>query len=77
LPGSLSNCTADTRNIIEGSLGFWYRFYQGPKGRLQSGVQYSYAVRNTWAGALATSGTFANPSGSMNMVLTSFRYYLP
>ena len=50
LPGALGACTADTRNLIEGTLGFWYRFYNGPKGRLQSGLQYSYTVRNTWSG---------------------------
>ena len=36
-PGSLANCTADTKDIWEGSLGFWYKFYNGPKGRLQTG----------------------------------------
>lgn len=30
-PGSLSKCTADTRAVIEGTGGFWYRFYNGPK----------------------------------------------
>jgi hypothetical protein len=76
LPGALGNCTADTRNLIEGTLGFWYRFYNGPKGRLQSGVQYSYAVRNTWSGAENSEG-IGGPAGRQNMVLTSFRYYLP
>ena len=71
-PGSLgSNCTGDTRNIIEGTFGFWYRFYNGPKGRLQVGPQYSYVVRNTW------SGTPGQPHAVENMFLTSFRYYLP
>lgn len=70
-PGSLSNCTGDTRNIIEGTLGLWYRIYQGPKGRLQLGPQYSYVVRNTWA------GTGGEPHGIDNMFFTSFRYYLP
>ncbi len=69
--GGLSNCTADTRNLIEGTVGFWYRIYNGPKGRLQMGPQYSYITRNTWRG---TGGT---PHGIDNMVLTSFRYYLP
>ena len=70
-PGGLSNCNGDTRNIIEGTLGFWYRFYNGPKGRVQWGPQYSYVVRNTW------SGTGGNPSATENMFFTSFRYYLP
>ncbi len=70
-PGGLSNCNGDTRNIIEGTLGFWYRFYNGPKGRVQWGPQYSYIVRNTW------SGVGGNPSATENMFFTSFRYYLP
>jgi hypothetical protein len=70
-PGGLSNCNGDTRNIIEGTIGFWYRFYSGPKGRLQWGPQYSYIVRNTWR------GVGGSPSGTENMVFTSFRYYLP
>ncbi|MGD0179935.1 MAG: hypothetical protein ABSC15_08985 [Terriglobales bacterium] len=70
-PGGLSNCNGDTRSIIEGTLGFWYRFYQGPKGRIQWGPQYSYIVRNTWA------GVGGNPSATENMFFTSFRYYLP
>ena len=69
--GSQSKCQADTRNIIEGTAGFWYKIYNGPKGRLQLGPQYSYVVRNTWRG---TGGT---PHGIDNMVFTSFRYYLP
>ncbi len=74
-PGSLANCTGDTRNIIEGTFGFWYRFYNGPKGRIQWGPQYSYVVRNTWSGT--TGGNSGQPHGVENMFLTSFRYYLP
>jgi hypothetical protein len=66
-----SNCTGDTRSIIEGTIGFWYRFYNGPKGRLQWGPQYSYIDRNTWF------GVGGNPSATENMFFTSFRYYLP
>jgi hypothetical protein len=70
-PGGLSNCNGDTRNILEGTIGFWYRFYSGPKGRLQWGPQYSYIDRNTWRGVGGT------PNATENMFLTSFRYYLP
>jgi len=69
--GNQSKCQADTRNILEGTAGFWYKIYNGPRGRLQLGPQYSYVVRNTWRG---TGGT---PHGIDNMVFTSFRYYLP
>jgi hypothetical protein len=71
-PGSLgSTCTADTRVLIEGTGGFWYRFYSGPKGRFQFGPQFSYVTRNTW------SGIGGSPHGIDGMVFTSFRYYLP
>jgi len=78
-PGSLSKCTADTRAIIEGTAGFWYRFYNGPRGKFQFGTQYSYVTRQTWSG-VGPSGSGApgvTPEGLDGMVFTSFRYYLP
>jgi hypothetical protein len=79
LPGSLTNCTADTRTEIEGTLGFWYRFYRGPRGTVQWGMQESYFVRNTWSGVGTKSGVGSSgqPHGTDNMLFTSFRYYLP
>jgi hypothetical protein len=77
IPGSLANCAGDTRVIIEGTLGFWYRVYNGEKGRVQWGAQYSYITRNTWAGSSATAGVSSQPNAIDNMVFTSFRYYLP
>ncbi len=84
VPGSALGCTADNRNIQEGTLGYWYRFYKGPKGMLEQGIQYSYVVRHTWqgvglaadpvTGAPAISGS---PKAIDNMWFTSFRYYLP
>jgi len=76
-PGALSKCTADTRAAIEGTAGFWYRFYSGPKGRFQFGTQYSYVTRQTWSGVPATGAPSGSPQGLDNMVFTSFRYYLP
>ncbi len=70
-PGTLANCVGDTRALIEGTFGFWYRLYNGPAGRVQFGGQYSYVTRNTW------SGVGGAPRSIDNMVLTSFRYYLP
>ncbi len=49
-PARFRNCDGDARNIIEGTIGFWYRVYNGPKGRFQWGPQYSYVVKNTWSG---------------------------
>jgi len=72
IPGSLgSSCTADTRALVEGTVGFWYRLYNGPKGRVQWGPQFSYVNRQTW------SGNSQEPHGLDPMVFTSFRYYLP
>ncbi len=70
-PATLSSCTGDTRALIEGTVGFWYRFYSGPRGRFQYGTQYSYVTRNTW------SGNGRQPNGVDGMVFSSFRYYLP
>jgi hypothetical protein len=70
-PGGLSSCTADTRALIEGSAGFWIKFYNGPKGRVQWGPQFSYVSRQTW------SGKGFEPHGIDGMVFSSFRYYLP
>ncbi|MGA9529519.1 MAG: hypothetical protein WBS24_15495 [Terriglobales bacterium] len=75
--GSLKNCTGDTRALIEGTLGFWYRFYSGPRGRFQFGSQYSYVTRNTWSGNDNNTTAARSPNGVDNMIFASFRYYLP
>jgi hypothetical protein len=78
-PGSLSKCTADTRAAIEGTAGFWYRFYNGPRGKFQFGTQYSYVTRQTWSGVgpAGNGNPGVTPEGLDGMVFTSFRYYLP
>jgi hypothetical protein len=58
-------------------MGFWYRVYNGEKGRVQWGAQYSYITRNTWVGSSGTAGVASQPHGIDNMLFTSFRYYLP
>jgi hypothetical protein len=73
--GSLSKCNADTKSLVEGTVGFWIKAHSGPHGRLQFGPQYSYVARYAWTG---TSGIgFASPHGIDNLFFTSFRYYLP
>jgi hypothetical protein len=78
LPGGLGSCTADTRVLIEGTTGFWFKLYDGSrekvnKGRLQWGPQFSYVTRNTWSGSSSPN----EPHGIDGMLFTSFRYYLP
>jgi hypothetical protein len=77
-PGGLANCTADSRVVMEATGGVWFKVYDGAKeklnwGRIQFGSQYSVVIRNTWSGA----GFPSSAQGIDNMVLTSFRYYLP
>ena len=75
-PGAAIGCTGDTRVIYEGTVGFWYKVYNGDKGRVQFGPQYSYVDRVSWFGK--NSPTIpSEPQGYDNMVFTSFRYYLP
>jgi hypothetical protein len=75
-PAGLSSCTADTRVLIEGTFGIWFKPYDGSRekvnrGRIQWGPQFSYVDRNTW------SGVGGAPHGLDGMIFTSFRYYLP
>jgi hypothetical protein len=76
-PGTLDECTGDTRAIMEGTVGFWYSIYQGDRGRFRIGTQYSYVSRQTWSGVGFAAGGGTSPSGLDNMIFTSFRYYLP
>jgi hypothetical protein len=78
-PSSGANCAGDIRLIQEGTIGFWYKFYQGSKGRFQFGLQYSYVAKSAWSG---TGGVTAgepgiSPKANDNMFFTSVRYYLP
>ena len=78
VPGTAANCTADNRNLQEGTFGYWYRFYKGNRGTLQQGIQYSYVERHTWQGiGNPLTGLGGSPKAIDNMWFTSFRYYLP
>ena len=71
-PSGGGSCAGDTRIISEATFGFWHKFYQGPKGGLRWGLQYSYFSKNGYSGANGIQ-----PHAVDNMVWTSFRYYLP
>ena len=64
-------CNGNTRDAWEVTPGFAYRFYKGPAGALQWGVQYSYSRRTLWA------GVGGGPEGNLSQVYTNFRYFLP
>jgi hypothetical protein len=71
-PSGGGACAGDTRLIQEGTVGFWHKIYQGPKGGFRWGLTYSYVTRTAWSGAGSNT-----PKAVDNMVWTSFRYYLP
>ena len=75
-PGTGGTCAGDIRNIMQYTLGFWHKFYQGPKGGVRWGIQYSYLTKSGWSGNNNTT-TSISPKAVDNMVWTSFRYYLP
>lgn len=72
VPAATQPCQAQNRTLWQVEPGYWYRFYKGPAGTVALGMSYSYIERSTWAG----SGGL-QPRGNENMVMTSFRYYLP
>ncbi len=69
-PGA-STCLGATRVLVQGSVGWVYRLYTGPAGRLQYGLAYSYLTRDGW------TGVGGAPKATNNLVYTSFRYYIP
>jgi len=75
-PSGGGTCAGDTRFLQEGTIGFWHRFYQGPKGGIRWGLQYAYFSRTGWSGN-NNSAIAITPKAVDNMFWTSFRYYLP
>jgi hypothetical protein len=78
-PNAGGTCAGDPRIVIEGTLGFWHKLYQGPKGGFRWGIQYSYLTKTGWSGngGLAPGSAGISPKAVDNMVFSSFRYYLP
>lgn len=70
-----SSCTGNTSGVTQGTVGYWWRFFQGAYGTFMFGMQYSYTERNVFKGVGLTPGTSATPSTNDNMVFTSLRYY--
>jgi len=71
-PTATQPCQAQTRSLWQLQPGFWYRFYKGSAGTVAMGMSYSYTNRSTWAGLEGLQH-----KGVENIVMTSFRYYLP
>jgi hypothetical protein len=71
-PTASQPCQAQTRNLWQVQPGFWYRFYKGSAGTVAMGMSYSHTNRSAWVGLDGLQ-----PKGVENMVMTSFRFYLP
>ncbi len=77
-PAGGTPCDGDVRVITEGTLGFWHKFYSGPKGGMRWGIQYSYITKSGWSGNNNVPTAFGiSPKAVDNMIWTSFRYYIP
>ncbi|RDS79861.1 hypothetical protein DWU98_15575 [Dyella monticola] len=68
--GAASDCTGQTRQVAEQTIGFWWKFYQGKFGRVQFGTQFSHVTRQLFTDAKGNA-----PTAPDNMFFTSFRYY--
>ena len=78
-PATGGTCAGDIRIISEGTLGFWHKLYNGPKGGIRWGIQYSYVTKTGWSGSggLTAGAPAISPKAVDNMIWTSFRYYIP
>jgi hypothetical protein len=63
-------CAAVTRSVEQATVGVWRRVYEGPFGRAQFGLQYSYTERRGFGGLNGVA-----PKGTDSMAFTSLRYY--
>ena len=77
VPSGGGTCAGDTRFIWEATFGFRHKIYQGSKGGLRWGIQYSYINRSGWSGDNNGATPGLSPKATENMIFTSFRYYIP
>ncbi len=76
-PVAPANCGGSNKDVQELTFGYWYNIYNGPKGRLRQGLQYSWFERDLWSGNGGTLNPGGGAHGTDSMVFTSLRYYLP
>ncbi len=66
---AVGTCAANTSQVLSGTVGGWWKFYQGSLGNAQVGVSDTYVKREIF------SGVGGDPNTNINIVLVSFRYY--
>ena len=78
--GSTAACSGQTRGLVEGVVGGWWRFLHGPYGTMEIGPAWEYIRRTAFQGtSVATVGkttvdTNVTPKTDENVILFSFRY---
>jgi hypothetical protein len=65
----IGTCTANTSSITSGTVGSWWKFYEGAFGNMQIGATDTYLRRSIFG------GVGGNPATNMNIAELSFRYY--
>jgi hypothetical protein len=65
----VGTCAANTSRIASGTLGGWWKFYQGWLGNGQVGIS------DTWVKREIFSGVGGDPNTNINITMISFRYY--
>ncbi len=67
--GSTTNCAANAKDEWQGTIGAWWKFYQGKAGMMEVGAQEAYIHVDTF------SGVGGAPKANENIIMGSFRYY--
>lgn len=65
-------CKAQPKSVTQFTIGGWWKFYRGPVGNMQLGLQASRTKLEAFS---ATDDGGKAPSTSINIVMASFRYY--
>jgi len=76
-PSTPAHCGNQNKDVQELSLGYWFNFYNGSKGKLRQGIQYSHFRRDVWSGDGGVTNPGGGAYGTDNGFWTSLRYYLP
>jgi len=77
VPSTPGSCGNQTKDVQEYTAGYWYYIYNGPKGRLRQGLQYSHFRRDLWSGTGGPTNPNGGAKGTDDEVYTALRYYLP
>ena len=68
-------CTANTRDIMEATVGYWWQFYKGDFGSVRWGTQFEYIARNIWSGTNGGVGKSGGGTTDDAILMTSIRFY--